>query len=97
MTMLIIVQIDLSTAELDLFEQYEKGVLALLVHYGAVLIERVRSVDGNSETHLLEFPDASSLNAFKADPARIDLQELWAKCGASTTYKEVARLNLAPD
>ena len=91
--MLILVQIDISTADLGLFELYERSVLQLLPHYGGALIERLRSIDGTSETHLLHFPDASSLDAFKADPTRADLQELWAKCGASAISKEVGRIS----
>jgi len=91
--MLILVQIDLSTAELGLFEQYERSVLALLGRYGGAIIDRVRSTDGSSEIHLLQFPHVSALDAFKADPARAELQELWARCGASATSKEVVRID----
>lgn len=91
--MLILVQIDLSDADIALFDAYETQVLALLGNHGARLIERLRAVDGCSETHLLEFPDADALGAFRADPARAALQDMWLRCGASSTLSEVVRLD----
>lgn len=90
--MLILVEIDLSKAELDLFEQYERSVLPLLANHGGTLLERLRSIDGSNETHLIQFTDASRLEAFKADPTRKELQALWASCGATATLKEVVRI-----
>jgi len=90
--MLILVQIDLSSADLASFDRYKKAVLALLAGHGASLIARVRATDGRSETHLLQFPDAAALDAFKADPARTALQGLWTACGASSTVTEVVRV-----
>lgn len=75
-----------------LFEDYEAQVLALLKNHGGVLLERLRSIDGKSEVHLLHFPDAASFEAFRADPARAALQELWSRCGATTSLSEVRRL-----
>jgi len=89
--MLLRVQIDLSDADVALFDQYEEGVLALLPDYGANLIERIRSIDGRTETHLLEFPDADALARFRADPRRAGLQDLWVRCGASAVATEVQR------
>jgi len=90
--MLILVQIDISSADIELFERYESNVLPLLARHRGALIERVRSVDGTSETHLLQFADAASLDAFRADPARASLQELWSSCGALSTSTEVLRV-----
>jgi hypothetical protein len=90
--MLILVQIDLAGADVAAFEHYENGVLALLPGHGARLIERLRSVDGHSETHLLQFPHPGALEAFRADPVRAELQELWLRSGASSTLTEVTRL-----
>ena len=61
--MLVLVQIDLSQAELALFDAYEAEVLPLLGKYGARLEERLRAEDGNSEVHLLYFPDDQALDA----------------------------------
>lgn len=91
--MLILAQIDLSQADLALFDAYEGQVLPLLANHGARLAERLRAIDGRSEVHLLHFPDADALDAFRADPARDALQPLWLRCGASSTLTEVARLD----
>ena len=53
--MLMLAQIDLSHANLSLFEESEATVLALLGKYGARLEERLRSTDGQAELHLLYF------------------------------------------
>jgi len=89
--MLLLVQIDLSDADVALFDQYEAAVLALLPDHAAELIERVRSTDGRTETHLLEFSDAGALASFRADPRRVKLQDLWVRCGASSVSTEVVR------
>jgi uncharacterized protein (DUF1330 family) len=90
--MLILVQIDISEADMALFEAYENQALAILGNHGGQLLERVRSTDGKGEIHLLHFPDSSAFDAFCADPARTALQELWFRCRASSTVTEVQRL-----
>jgi hypothetical protein len=44
----------------------------------------VRSLDQAVEAHLLEFPDQAALDAYRADPARAALQDLWAACGVTS-------------
>lgn len=90
--MLLFAQIDLSTADLPLFEAYEARVLALLGHYGARLEARLRSADGQSEVHLLDFPDAQALEAYRNDPVRIAAQPMWQACGAVAQSMEVVRI-----
>ena len=76
--MLVLVEIDLTGADLALFEEYEARVLALLVDYGATVEVRVRPLDQGSEVHLLRFPDSEAREAFRIDPARAAAQDLWA-------------------
>lgn len=89
--MLVLVQIDLTSADLHLFDEYEARVLPQLKHYGARLIERLRSVDQQNEMHFLEFPDAEALERFRADPIRASLQDKWRETGAVATLTEVVR------
>jgi hypothetical protein len=91
--MLVLVQIDLSGADLALFGDYETQALALLGNHGGQLLERLRSTDASCEVHLLSFPDANALGAFRADPARAAFQEIWSRCGASSNITEVHRLS----
>ncbi|MDE1173358.1 MAG: hypothetical protein PW790_06745 [Parvibaculaceae bacterium] len=91
--MFILVQIDISQADIALFDDYEAQVLALVGNHRGTLIERLRSINGKSEVHLLHFPDAKALDAFRGDPARAALQELWLRCGASSSLIEVQRLS----
>lgn len=92
--MLILVHIDLSKTEMSTFESYEAQVLSLLGRYGGRIVERLRSLDATTEVHLLDFPDANALEAFRADPTRAALQELWLSTGASSNLTEVRRLDL---
>jgi len=90
--MLILAQIDLSNADLALFDEYESTVLALLEKYGARIEDRLRSADDRAEVHLLYFPNAGSLAAFRNDPIRASAQDIWERSGASSSLTEVARL-----
>lgn len=90
--MLVLVEIDLTGADLDLFEQYEEQVLARLAEYGASVEARVRSVDARREVHLLRFPNSQAREDFLSDPIRLATQELWARCGASVASSEVTRI-----
>jgi hypothetical protein len=90
--MFLLVEIDLSKANVPLFEDYEEKVLALLGDHGAKLEARLRSKDGLREIHLLEFPDAAALAAFRANPVRLRMQDLWERCGAASVVTEVDRI-----
>ena len=90
--MLRLVTIDLSQANLDVFERYETGVLALLPKHRGRLELRVRALDGQTETHLLYFPDEQSFNAFYSDPARLALADEWNRCGARSMVQLVERI-----
>lgn len=87
----LLVTIHLQGANIAAFEDYEAQVLALLPNYGAAIIERLRAANGQSEFHLLHFPDADSLAAFQSDPIRASLQSLWQSSGASATVTQVTR------
>ena len=90
--MLRLVTIDLSQADLDVFERYEASVLALLPKHRGRLELRVRALDGRSETHLLYFPDEQAFDAFRSDPARLVLADEWKRCGALSTVQRVERI-----
>ena len=90
--MLRLVTIDLSRADLDVFERYEARVLALLPKHRGRLELRVRALDGQTETHLLYFPDEQSFDAFRSDPARLALANEWTRCRALSTVQPVKRI-----
>ena len=90
--MLRLVTIDLSQADLDVFERYEASVLALLPKHRGRLELRVRTLDGRTETHLLHFPDEQAFDAFRSDPARLALADEWKRCGALSTVQLVERI-----
>lgn len=93
---LILARIDLSFADVALFEAYENQVLAQLAQHGARLIERLRSEDGTAEFHLLDFPDADALDAYRSDSVRLAAQPIWEACGATSSVKVVRRMDHAP-
>jgi uncharacterized protein (DUF1330 family) len=85
-----LIQVDLSQADVTCFERYEAKVLPQLDHYGGRLEMRVRSVDGQHETHLIYFPDAAAREKFLSDPIREAARSDWESCGAVSTISEVA-------
>jgi hypothetical protein len=91
--MLILVRIDLSSADLALFEAYEERVLALLPTHGGRLDARLRAADDTSEVQLIEFSTPQGLASFRSDPARLAAQDMWTRCGAISEVLEVRRMN----
>ena len=90
--MLRLVTIDLSDADVGVFEAYEAKVLALLPKHGGRVEMRVRALDGQSETHLLHFPDHQTFEAYRADPARLEIAAEWEKSGAQSLAVDVERV-----
>lgn len=80
--MRLLVAIDLRDADLARFEAYEAQVLPLIAVHGGRIDMRVRALDGQSETHLLHFPDAAAFEAYRADPKRLAALPLWDESGA---------------
>jgi hypothetical protein len=89
--MLLLVTIDLARADLALFERYEVDVLDLLPKYNGRLEMRVRALNGQSETHLLFFPDEAAFESFRSDPKRLALSADWERCGARSVVQPVER------
>ncbi len=65
------------------FQAYESAVLPLLGDHGGRLERRLRSQDGGVEVHVLWFPSAAALDAFRADPRRAAQAALFAASGAT--------------
>ena len=87
--MLRLVTIDLTGADLAVFEAYEAKVLLLVAKHGGRVDLQVRRLDGISETHLLFFPDAQAFERYRDDPVRTALRGEWERCGAKLTAVEV--------
>ena len=84
-----LIVVDLTAADIGLYESYERKVIPLLNKYGGRMESGVRSVDGMTETHILYFPDVKSFEAFLSDPVRTQLQGEWQLTGAMTTITNV--------
>jgi uncharacterized protein (DUF1330 family) len=87
-----LVTIDLTDADLALFETYEATVLPLLEKHGGRLEMRVRSLDGRCETHLVYFPDARCAEDYRSDPIRVVALGEWERCGAKSVVAEVEQV-----
>jgi ketosteroid isomerase-like protein len=85
------------------FLRYEEGVLPLLAEHGATLEQRMRSNgDGDGtgaaargdlvEIHVVRFPDAAALAAYRADSRRATMQPALADSGASIELLPVRSL-----
>ncbi len=88
-----LVVIDLTSADTDLFESYERKVMPLLGKYEAKLELCVRSVDGTAETHVLYFPDIQRFDGFLSDPIRTALKDDWKRTGVISTISDVGQID----
>lgn len=88
-----LVVIDLTSANTDLFESYERKVMPLLRKYEARLELSVRSVDGATETHVLYFPDAMRFQGFLSDPVRTALKDELIRTGVISTISDVEQVD----
>ena len=91
--MRLLVQIDLTDADIARFEAYETAVLALLPDHGGMLELRVRGTDRPIETHVLSFPSDQAFDDFVHDPRRIALAQDWVDCGARADRWGVVEVN----
>jgi uncharacterized protein (DUF1330 family) len=91
--LLRLVAIDLSGADVAAFEAYEAKALPLVCEHGGRLEIRVRSLDGQTETHLLYFPDEHAFDRYRLDPRRIAAAPEWEKSGAKSEVKLVERID----
>ena len=87
--MKLIVQFDLTNADLAAFETYEAAVLPLLAEHGGVLEQRLRAVDDAGETHVISFPSREAFEAYVADPRRLIQAAAYTASRAKTAYWEV--------
>lgn len=87
-----LVTIQLKEANVALFEKYEAIVLPLVEKHGGRLEARVRSDDGQTETHLLFYPDERSYQAFLSDPIRQNARHIWDQSGATAASLSVVRV-----
>ncbi len=90
--MRLLVNIDLTAADLAIFESYEATVLPLVAKHGGRLEMRVRTLDGFCETHLLFFPDEMSLEAYRSDPERVAVLSEWEASGARSARVAVEQV-----
>lgn len=68
----LMVEIDLTDADIECFERYEDLVLAVLELHGGEVLARVRDLPERREWHLLRFPTRTAWDAFRSDPQRLD-------------------------
>ena len=88
-----LVVIDLSSANTQLFESYERKVIPLLSKYNGKLELSVRSIDGMTETHVLYFPDVEHFEAFISDPIRSALKDELLQTGVTSTITDVESID----
>ena len=79
----------------DAFQAYENAVLPLLADHGGTLQRRLRTEDGGAEVHVIWFPSASHLDAYRADPRRSAHAGLFDASGAAAEVLTVA--DVEPD
>lgn len=88
----LVVQIDLTDANVPAFEAYERIVLDLMPDHGGKLEQRLRGVGRPVETHVLSFPSQDAFDAYLNDPRRTRHAEAWRSCGARADRWEVTEI-----
>lgn len=88
---MLLVQIVRIPAEgVDAFQRFESLVLPLMPNYGGGLLRRLRSADGCVEVHVLSFPSEEQLDAYRADPLRVEHLPVLKESGAVAELLEMA-------
>ena len=90
--MILHAHIDLSKADLAIFEAYENAVIPLLDRYGITMVVRLRAKDGASEVHVLDTPDMATMQRFRDDPERAAVQHMWDDSGATGVVTQMRRV-----
>ena len=76
-------------AGIDAFQRYEAAVLPILAEHGSVVEQRLRSVDGGTEVHVIRFPSDSAFADYRDDPRRTEHQELLRASEADVELHEL--------
>jgi len=79
----------LPAAGIEAFNRYEQAVLPLLAAHGGRLTRRLRSSDGLTEVHLVEFPSTAAYESYRKDSRRQRLGPLLDESGASIELLEL--------
>jgi len=74
---------------IEAFNRYEDAVLLLLAAHGGRLTRRLRSPDGLTEVHLVEFPSTESFERYRNDSRRQQCRTLLDESGASVELLEL--------
>ncbi len=74
------------------FQEYESLVLPLLRQYEATLDRRLRDDGGTIEIHVVTFPSAEALAAYRADPVRVKHLHLLEDSGAVSELFEATEV-----
>jgi hypothetical protein len=89
MSVQFLLEIDLSGADIELFDRYEDVALRLFAEHGGVVLARVRDVGELREWHLLGVPNRASWEAFRSDPRRIEHTWLLDRANVAVQRHEV--------
>ena len=74
---------------IEAFNRYEDAVLPLLAAHGGRLARRLRSPDGLTEVHLVEFGSTESFEGYRSDSRRQQWRTLLDESGASVELLEL--------
>ncbi len=74
---------------IEAFRRYEDAVLPLLAEHGGRLERRLRSPDGRTEVHIVEFPSPESFESYRDDGRRQELLPVLDQSGASIELLEL--------
>jgi len=79
----------LPAAGIEAFNRYEQAVLPLLAAHGGRLTRRLRSSDGLTEVHLVEFPSTAAFDSYRKDSRHQRWGPLLDESGAAIELLEL--------
>lgn len=87
--MLFMLEIDLSAADIDLFDRYEDAALPVLEQHGGLVVARVRDDDESREWHLIRVPSRRAWESFRSDRRRLEHAWLLTRANVKVELHEV--------
>ena len=74
----VVTLVDVPSASVPAFQDYEDRALALLQRHGGLVERRLRTPDGTTEVHVLSFASESAYRGYLAEPERVAHRALLA-------------------
>jgi hypothetical protein len=94
--MLLVQTVRIPKEGIEAFRRFEATVLPLLAEHGGRLERRLRTLDGETEVHVVSFSSLAGFDAYRADPRRQEGLHLLHESQATTELLQVVDVTDEP-